>query len=323
MIQRDVKTMSFIGNMKNKYFPTPVEQLGYSDRDILVIVNIDDVGLHRDETKASFKALNFGVVKSGSIMVPCPNYDQVIKLWRENPEIDLGIHLTLTCEWGEKYPWVPVLPKTDVPSLYNPEGIMWPNVEALLLHAKIKDIEGELDAQIKKVLDTGLKPSHIDYHMDFHHHSDLLLSTIIKLSDKYALIIRAPKRKKHKLPFIKNNLYSLRRRGYIFPDTQMGTYMLQGQDQSFKFRKTKYHDHLRSLQPGIHNIKVHIAFDTEELQNILGKHSSSIRQIDYDVWTSADTKKLAEGLGITFINFRPLQKLQEKLFKHMQYLKCE
>ena len=100
--------MSFVNSIKHNYFPTLAERLGYSDKDIIVIVNIDDVGMHKDETEASFRALNFGMVKSGSIMVPCPNYDQVIKLWRENPEIGLGIHLTLTCEWGEKYPWAPV-----------------------------------------------------------------------------------------------------------------------------------------------------------------------------------------------------------------------
>jgi len=58
---------------------------------------------------------------------------------------------------------------------------------------------------------------------------------------------------------------------------------------------------------------VHISLHTEELENIIGHHSSSIRQIDYEVWTSDDTKKLAEELGITFIGFRPLQQLQKKI----------
>ena len=78
----------------------------------------------------------------------------------------------------------------------------------------------------------------------------------------------------------------------------------------------KYHDHLRSLQPGVHNIHVHIAFQTKELVNIMGLHDSSIRQIDYNVWTSDDTKNLAENLGIIFIGFRPLQQLQAKLIKN-------
>lgn len=306
--------MPFVHRIRDKYFPTLAEQLGYSNKDILLIVNIDDIGMHKNETDASFKALNFGIVKSGSVMVPCPNFNQVIKLWKGNPEIDLGIHFTLTCEWGERYPWTPVLSKAEVPSLYNPEGIMWPTLDKLLQHAKGKEINMELEAQVNKILDTGLKPTHIDYHMDFHHQSDSF-STIMEISQKYNLPMRVSKRRKYRLPFFKNNLISLRRRGYVFPDTQMGIYVMGGQNQTFDFRKAKYFNHLRSLRPGVHNIKIHIAFQTEELQNIMGKHHSSIRQIDYDVWSSDETKKLVEELGIILIGFRPLQQLQRDLMK--------
>lgn len=303
--------MFFIDHIKKQYFPSLAEKLGYSDKEILVIVNIDDVGLHKDETEASFRALNFGMVKSGSIMVPCPNYYQVIKLWQENPEIDLGIHLTLTCEWGEKYPWSPVLSKADVPSLYNEGGIMWPTVEDLLPHAKRKEIEMELEAQINKIVNAGLYPTHIDYHMHWAYYSDLFLLAI-ELSRKYNLPLRPRDNRRYKLPFIKNNLSSLRRKGYVFPDTQMGMYLTGSQNPSLDFWKMKYLDYFRSLKPGVHNVKVHLAFQTSDINNLLGYHSSLIRHIDYEVWTSEDVKKIAADLGITFIGFRPLQKLQKQ-----------
>jgi hypothetical protein len=306
--------MSFFERMKQRYFPSLAEQLGYTDKDILVIVNIDDVGMYKDETEASFKALNFGIVKSGSVMVPCSNFDRATQLWKENPEIDLGIHLTLTCEWGGGYPWAPILSKKHVPSLYNPDGIMWASVQELFQHAKRDEIKMELEAQIKKAFDAGLKPTHVDHHMDFYYHADLF-GDVMDLSRKYNLPMRVWKRRRYKYPLIKHNLFLLRRKGYVFPDTQMGFYMLGGHNQSLEFRKAKYHEHLRSLQPGVHNIKIHIAFQTEELQNIMGSHYSSIRQIDYDVWSSNDTRKLADDLGITFIGFRPLQQLQGELMK--------
>jgi len=309
-----MNNMFFVYPIKHKYFPTIAEQLGYSNKEILLIVNIDDVGMHKDETEASFRALNFGIVKSGSVMVPCPNFSHAIQLWKEDPEIDLGIHFTLTCEWGKKYPWTPVLSKANVPSLYNPEGIMWRNINELYRYAKRRDINMELEAQINKVLDAGLKPSHLDHHMDFYYDSELF-SDVMELSRKYNLPMRVWRRRKYKFPFVKNNLMSLRRRGYVFPDTQMGLYNMGGQNQSLGFRKARYYQHLRSLKPGIHNIKIHIAFQTEALQDIMGNHHSSIRQIDYDVWCSGDTKKLAEELGIVFIGFRPLQQLQREIMK--------
>lgn len=304
--------MSIVRTVKNKYFPTLAEQLGYSDKAILVIVNIDDVGMHIDETEASFKALKFGMVKSGSVMAPCPNFDQVLNQWKEHPEIDFGIHLTLTCEWGNKYPWTPVLSQSYVPSLYNTEGIMWRNVNELLQNAKREDINMELEAQINKVIDAGLPLSHIDHHMDFYY-NPVLFADVMELSRKYNLCMRVWRRRKYKLPFIDNNLNSLRRKGYVFPDTQMGIYMMGYHNQSLNLRKKKYFEYLRSLKPGVHNIKVHIALQTNELQIIMGAHDSSIRQIDYDVWCSDDTKYLAEELGILFIGFKPLQELQIKL----------
>jgi len=304
--------MTFLGKIKNTYFPSLPKKLGYSEKDTLVIVNIDDIGMHKDVTDASFKALNFGMVKGGSIMAPCPNFEQAIELWRESPETGLGVHLTLTCEWGEKYPWTPVLSKDVVPSLYNPEGIMWPTNEAFFTHAKKDDIKKELEAQIIKVLDTGLKPSHIDHHMNVYRHPDFL-PIIIELSRKYSLFGHIPVRKRYKIPFIKNNLWSLRRKGFVFPDTLMGAYSGEGQFLSLDSWEAKYHDYLRSLKPGLHIVKVHIASKTKDLQDIAGMHDSSIRQMDYDVWTSKATKNLADELGITFINYRPLQNLQEKL----------
>lgn len=298
--------------LEHAFSPTLAQQLGYSDKDVLVIVNIDDVGIHDDETKASFSTLKFGLVKSGSIMVPCTNFLQVMELWRKNPEFELGVHLTLTCEWGERCPWSPVLPRTDVPSLYNPDGMMWRSVQDLLRNAKRKEIEMELDAQINKILDAGLKPSHLDHHMDFYYHHNLF-SYVMELSSKYALPMRVWKRRRFRLPFVKKNLISLRKKGYVFPDTQMGIYTMGGQDQSFDFRKAKYHEYLRSLKPGVNNIKIHTALKTTALLKIFGEHDVSIRQIDYDVWTSDDTKKLAEDLGILFIGYRPLQQLQIKL----------
>ena len=305
--------LSWQDRIKHYYFPSLAASLGYSSKDILVIVNIDDVGLHKDITEAGFKALKFGIVKTGSIMVPAPDFENAIGLWRENPEIDLGIHITLTSdEWGEKYSSPTVLPQTDVPSLYSPSGVMWTTDDAFIKHARKKDMEKEMEAQIKKVLDTGLKPTHLDHHMSIYGHPDFL-SILSKLSCKYKLPMHLPGQRRYKLPFLKNNIFSLRRRGQVFPDTHTGIYHKEEQNLTLDFWKSKYYHCLRSLKPGVHIIKVHIGFRTQELQNITGTVDSSIRQMDYDVWTSDDTKKTAEDIGIIFIGYRPLQLLQEKL----------
>lgn len=308
--------MSFVRRVIYRDSPTLAERLGYSDKDTLVIVNIDDVGVHRDETEASFVALSRGVVKSGSVMVPCPNFDRAVTRWKETPEIDLGVHLTLTCEWGMKYPWTPILSRAEVPSLHNREGIMWSSVKELLEHARRKEIRMEWEAQISRMLEVGMKPSHLDHHMDVYYHPELFAEAM-ELSREYNLPMRVWNRRRYRFPLLRNNLASLRRMGYVFPDTQMGLYNTGCRNPAGEFLKARYYDHLRSLRPGVHNIKIHIARQSEELRSIMGERPSSVRQVDYDVWSSDETKRLGEELGIRFIGFRPLQELQGKVMKRL------
>jgi hypothetical protein len=50
----------------------------------------------------------------------------------------------------------------------------------------------------------------------------------------------------------------------------------------------------------------------EEWADILGRPNSYIRLGDYKYWTSPETLNLADELGIIFIGYRELQKLQAK-----------
>jgi chitin disaccharide deacetylase len=290
------------------------EQLGFSRNDIIVIVNMDDVGLHRDATEASFAAFKAGMVKSGSIMMPCPNIDLVMAWWKKHPSADLGIHLTLTCEWGPNYPWKPLLPKSMVPSLYNALGLMWASAEELWKHASLHDIRRELEAQIESVIEQGMSPTHIDHHMDFYYRPELF-ALVMDLSRKYALPMRVWKQRRYAFPFLKHSLGQLRKLGYVFPDTQIGFYNMTFEEGGMESRKARYYKYLHSLKPGVHNIKVHVALHTPELASIMGEQHAAVRQNDFDVWSSSETRKLAENLGVIFIGFRPLQELQRGLLK--------
>jgi hypothetical protein len=113
--------------------------LGYLDKAIVLIVNADDVGLHADETDATIQAMEQGIFTRGSIMVPCRDFNRTIGIWKKNPKLDFGIHLTLTCEWGDLYTWAPILSREAVPSIFSKDGFMWPDVESLIKHARINE----------------------------------------------------------------------------------------------------------------------------------------------------------------------------------------
>ncbi|MBT8356723.1 MAG: ChbG/HpnK family deacetylase, partial [Desulfobacterales bacterium] len=123
------------------------EQLGYSKDSILLIVHADDIGMHVDQTDGTFDAMKKGMVKTGSVMVPCPDFNRVAMIWKDNANLDLGIHLTLNSDWGKKYGWGAVLPKNQVPSLYNAEGNLWGTPNDLRAHMDVDEAALEFEAQ--------------------------------------------------------------------------------------------------------------------------------------------------------------------------------
>ena len=130
----------------------------------LLIIHADDVGMCHSVNEATILALEGGIVTSGSIMVPCPWFLEIAEYCRENPEADLGIHITLTSEW-KHYRWRPVSSINKVPGLIDEEGYLWHSEKDVAKHASPAEVEIEIRAQVQRAIDFGIKPTHIDTHM--------------------------------------------------------------------------------------------------------------------------------------------------------------
>jgi len=136
-------------------------ELGYAQDERVVVVHVDDLGMSRAANVGGLRALE-GSATCGSIMVPCPGFGELAQLARERPELDLGVHLTLNCEY-DGHRWGPV--RSDVPSLVAPDGGMWRTVREVVEHAHPEEVDRELRAQIHRALDAGIDVTHIDSHM--------------------------------------------------------------------------------------------------------------------------------------------------------------
>src|SRR5882762_11784694 len=143
---------------------TIAERLGYPANSRLLIIHADDVGMMRSVNRASFEALEKGWVTSASILVVCPWFPEVTRFARAHPDADLGIHLALNSEWTD-FRWGPVSSRDKIPSLLDKEGY-FPLLETDVgSHAKPKEAESELRAQIEKAQSAGIPISHFDTHM--------------------------------------------------------------------------------------------------------------------------------------------------------------
>ncbi|MGH9277996.1 MAG: polysaccharide deacetylase family protein [Acidimicrobiales bacterium] len=144
--------------------PNPaLTRLGFSADDRVVVVNADDVGMCAATVDAFFELAESGAVSSGSVMVPCPWFPEVASRCRKAPDLDVGVHLTLTSEW-DGYRWAPLSTRDPASGLVDAEGYLHRNQD------QWTDVDGgvaraEIEAQLGRAQAAGIDVSHIDSHM--------------------------------------------------------------------------------------------------------------------------------------------------------------
>jgi hypothetical protein len=141
-----------------------VGELGFGPEDRVVIVHQDDVGMCHGANVAFADLAGRGFVTCGSVMVPCPWFRELAEIAVSRPELDVGVHLTLTAEWRQ-YRWRPLTGSSRASGLADPDGYMWPSVKLLRQHAVPEAAEAELRAQIEAALAAGIDVTHFDPHM--------------------------------------------------------------------------------------------------------------------------------------------------------------
>lgn len=132
-----------------------------------LIINADDFGIHPAVNEAVHKAATEGILTSTSLMAGGDAFDEAVEMARSMPSLGIGIHLTLV--GGIK----PVLPPSEVPFLTWDNGVFCHDYGKLI----VRDLEGKIslsevyaewDAQIQKIMNTGLPVTHMDGHQHMH-----------------------------------------------------------------------------------------------------------------------------------------------------------
>src|SRR5437764_6226366 len=116
-----------------------------------LIVTADDVGLDRGMTEGAIRAHRQGIVTACSVVANGLAFDDAIARLREVPWLEVGVHLTLVEERS-------LTTGSPMPRNYA----RW------LLSRGGPDPEREMRAQIEKVLDTGIRVTHLNGHQHLH-----------------------------------------------------------------------------------------------------------------------------------------------------------
>jgi predicted glycoside hydrolase/deacetylase ChbG (UPF0249 family) len=291
--------------------PNPaLKKLGFSDKDRLVIIHTDDIGMCHASVEAYADLVDFGLISSAATMVPCSWFPHLAAFCREHPGVDMGVHLTLNCEW-DTYRWGPISTRDPATGLLDEEGYFYRDVAPVQEHATPEAVQGEIQAQLERALAAGIDVTHIDTHMGTVAHP-----RFIPVYTGLAIQYRLP----HMVLRSDQAGYQL-----LGMDSEGAAYAAQFA-QMLETQGMPLIDHfdylpldrpaeriaqakaaLASLPAGITHFVIHPSKDTPELRAIAPDWPS--RVADFQAFSSQELLQYVKNSGLQVIGYRALRDL--------------
>ncbi len=288
-----------------------LERLGYPPEARVVIFHADDLGMCRAANAAFSDILAIGTVSCGSIMVPCPWFRDAAALAGEHPRADLGVHLTLTSEWGP-YRWGPVSTRDPASGLLDEEGYLWRDVASLHAHMDPEAAGAEMRAQVEKALAAGIDVTHLDTHMGSIAHPDLL-PCYLDLAREYRLPVMLPRLSPEAL--VARGLPEDQARhlaGTVAALESSGEVLLVDHLAGLEHSGPgDYGDHYRrlieALPPGLTHLIYHPSQPTPEATAIMGPARAAVRAGDWETFSDPGLRAVLDEAGVVSIGYRTLR----------------
>jgi predicted glycoside hydrolase/deacetylase ChbG (UPF0249 family) len=225
-------------------------------------------------------------------MVPCPWARDAAAMYRGE---DVGVHLTLNSEW-ENYRWGPT---THSPSLLDGDGGFPRTIEDVWDHADLDEVRKECRSQIERAIFWGFDVSHLDSHMGTLQLRPEFFDVYLELAVDFGLPMRmAGATAQARVGFPFRDLAAAE--GIVFPDhfvmSPMGA------------RRT-IERILFDLRPGVTEVYLHPAVDTDELRS---SHPDWASRVEDHVTLCQDRAfaDLLTRAGVVRVGYRELRALQ-------------
>ena len=262
-----------------------------------LIVRADDMGSFRSANIACMEAFEKGIETSIEVMVVTPWFPEAARLLRENPGIDVGLHLTITSEW-DNIKWRPL---TSCPSLVDSNGYFFPmmtanpNYPGLAIKENkwnIDEVEREFRAQIEMALKNIPQISHISGHMGSTGFDPQITELMRRLAKEYNLpaIDRVSAMEEYDFSYA----------GY------------DGAHKTFADKEASFIKMLNKLESGKNYMFIdHPALDNEEMQTVghIGyENVAEDRQGVTDLFMSPKVKAAIQERKIRLISYNDLTK---------------
>ena len=292
---------------------TFAERLGWKGTDVVVILHVDDAGMSHSSNLGAMEATGRGVATSCSVMMPCSWVPEMAHYLKAHPDLDSGLHLTMTSEW-QLYRWGPLAGKAQVPGLVDNEGCLWHSVEEVARSATPDEIEKELRAQIERAETLGIPITHLDSHMGTLFARPDYFERFAKVGiEKKVPVLVMSSQAPHLSAGERQMAASLE--PWVKRLWNAGLPVLDDLITDFTSSKNEEKSEhlvrvLQELKPGVTEIIFHASKPTDEFPLVTG--SSQSRGADLKALTDPQVRKAIEEHGIVLTTWKELKERRAK-----------
>ena len=264
-----------------------------------LVIRIDDMGALHSVNEASIDTYKNGIAQSAEVLVVGSWFPEAVKMLKENPGLDVGVHLAITSEW-ENVKWRPL---TDCPTLVDENGYFFPmmgpnaaypgqSIMENMANFDINEIEKEFRAQIELALKNIPQVTHISGHMMSTAFNPQVMEVVQKLSEEY-------------------NLPSIDR-GEAFKQYNFSYTGYDGPRATTEEKIASFIKALEKMEKGKRYIFIdHPAYNDSEMQTVMhvGYENVAVdRQGVTDLLKSEEVLKVIQERGIKLIDINTLTK---------------
>ena len=249
-----------------------------------LIVNADDFGFTHDVNRGILEAHLKGIVTSTTLMANGSAFDDAVRLARQTPTLDVGCHLTLV--------GAPRLPET---------------VSSLLVEiarGRVRIYE-ELASQVRRIIDAGIRPTHLDTHKHTHLLPEVLRA-VVRIAREFGIPwVRAPFDSPRGLA-LKVRLMRLTRPrflGVLRKNCCRATDHFVGFQLTGFLGAAELVDVIRRLPNGTTELMCHPGRLTDELRAARTRLKQS-RQRELEALTAPEVREALLRAGVRLVNYR-------------------
>ena len=269
------------------------------------MVNADDFGFTSDVNQGIIEAHRRGILTATTLMANGDAFDDAVRRARENLSLDVGAHLVLV--GGRALAEADRALPTSVPRLLA------------AIAARRINVYEEFAAQVRHILDSGVRVTHLDTHKHTHL-APPVLDAMARAAEEFGIRwVRRPfdvpitaaragaswgkQATSGSMAFLRSRFHRVLAQHKCRTTDHFAGFQITGQ-----LRTSKLIALIRALPEGSTELMCHPGRCTGELRSRDTRLKES-REVELEALTAPETRRALEQAGIELLNYRTLDEL--------------